>query len=195
MTSWVVALSPLAQSAEIEGRLLRLQGLSAACLPPAAGGCPLHAHPSPQTVCRARGWECTPSTYFCICSLIWWASLIAQVVKNLPAMQETWVRFLDQEVSLEKGTGYPLQYSWASFVAQLVKNPRRPGFDPWVGKIPREGKVYPPQYSGLENSNVRINLLITFIIKIFPKRGRKDLKLLLLCCLVTLCSQSLAAEL
>ena len=40
-------------------------------------------------------------------------------------------------------------------MAQLVKNPlqcRRPGFDPWVGKIPGEGKGYPLQYSGLENS-------------------------------------------
>ena len=35
--------------------------------------------------------------------------------------------------------GYPLQYSWASLVAQLVKihlQCGRPGFDPWVGKIP-----------------------------------------------------------
>ena len=31
-----------------------------------------------------------------------WASLIAQSVKNLPAMQETWVRFLGQEDPLEK---------------------------------------------------------------------------------------------
>ena len=30
--------------------------------------------------------------------------------------------------------------------------PERPGFDPWVGKIPGEGKGYPLQYSGLENS-------------------------------------------
>ena len=29
---------------------------------------------------------------------------------------------------------------------------RRPGFDPWVEKIPREGEDYPIQYSGLENS-------------------------------------------
>ena len=29
--------------------------------------------------------------------------LVAQMVKNLPAMQETWVRFLDQEDPLEKG--------------------------------------------------------------------------------------------
>ena len=32
-----------------------------------------------------------------------WASLIAQLVKNLPAMQETQVQFLGQEDSLEKG--------------------------------------------------------------------------------------------
>ena len=33
--------------------------------------------------------------------------------------------------------GYPLQYSWASLVAQMVNNHlqcSRPGFDPWVGK-------------------------------------------------------------
>ena len=28
----------------------------------------------------------------------------------------------------------------------------RPRFNPWVGKIPGEGKGYPLQYSGLENS-------------------------------------------
>ena len=28
----------------------------------------------------------------------------------------------------------------------------RPGFDPWIGKIPWKGKGYPLQYSGLENS-------------------------------------------
>ena len=31
-----------------------------------------------------------------------WASLVAQLVKNLPAMQETWVRFLGREDPLEK---------------------------------------------------------------------------------------------
>ena len=38
-----------------------------------------------------------------------------------------------------EGKGYPLQYTWASLVAQLVKihlQCRRPGFNPWVGKIP-----------------------------------------------------------
>ena len=32
-----------------------------------------------------------------------WASLVAQVEKNLPAMQETWVQSLGQEGPLEKG--------------------------------------------------------------------------------------------
>ena len=31
------------------------------------------------------------------------ASLVAQLVKNPPAMRETWVRLLGQEVPLEKG--------------------------------------------------------------------------------------------
>ena len=38
-----------------------------------------------------------------------------------------------------EGIGYPLQYSWASLVAQMVKNlpeSGRPGFSPWIGKIP-----------------------------------------------------------
>ena len=32
-----------------------------------------------------------------------WASLVTQVVKNLFAMQETWVQFQGQEDLLEKG--------------------------------------------------------------------------------------------
>ena len=32
-----------------------------------------------------------------------WASLVAQEVKNLPAVPETWVRSLGQEDPLEKG--------------------------------------------------------------------------------------------
>ena len=44
--------------------------------------------------------------YPCQCS---WASLVVQLVKNLPAMTETWVQFPGWEDS-EKGKGYPLQY-------------------------------------------------------------------------------------
>ena len=43
-----------------------------------------------------------------------------QLVKNLPAVQEMPVQFLGWA---NPGIGYPLQYSWASLMAQLVKNP------------------------------------------------------------------------
>ena len=51
------------------------------------------------------------------------ASLIVWLVNNPPAMQETPVLFLRLGRSAGEGMGYPLQYSWTSFVAQLVKNP------------------------------------------------------------------------
>ena len=38
-------------------------------------------------------------------------------------MQETQVQFLGQERSIGEVIGYPLQYFWASLVAQLVQNP------------------------------------------------------------------------
>ena len=53
-------------------------------------------------------------TFIFIYYLVIQSSLIAQLVKNQPTMQETPVRFLGQEDLLEKGLGYPLQYSWAS---------------------------------------------------------------------------------
>ena len=34
--------------------------------------------------------------------LYYWAFLVAQLVKNLPAVQETWVRYLGWEDPLEK---------------------------------------------------------------------------------------------
>ena len=75
-----------------------------------------------------------------ICS----ASLVAQIVKNPPTMWETLVRSLDWEDPLEKRNGNPLQYSWASLVAQMVKKKKNTsacnegdlGLIPWLGKIP-----------------------------------------------------------
>ena len=49
------------------------------------------------------------------------ASLIALLVKNSPAIQETLVQFMGQEDPLEKGYATCL-YSWDSLVAQLAKN-------------------------------------------------------------------------
>ena len=57
--------------------------------------------------------------------------------------------------STGEGIGYLLRYSWASLVAQLVKN--LPAvWETWVWSLgwedpPREGKGYPLQCSGLEN--------------------------------------------
>ena len=55
-----------------------------------------------------------------------------------------------------EGLGYPLQYSWASLVAQLVKEPNYNAGDlgliPGLGRSSGEGKGYPLQYFGLENS-------------------------------------------
>ena len=50
--------------------------------------------------------------------------------------------------SFGEGTGYSIQYSWASLMIQMVKNLpamqcRRLGFDPWVGKKPWK-RVWPP---------------------------------------------------
>ena len=42
--------------------------------------------------------------------LVIWASLVAQMVKNLPAGQETWLWSLGWEDPLEGGRGNPLQY-------------------------------------------------------------------------------------
>ena len=44
---------------------------------------------------------------------IYWPSLLTQLVKNLPATQETRVRFLDQEDPLEKElANHPSILTW-----------------------------------------------------------------------------------
>ena len=65
-------------------------------------------------------------------------SLRAQLAKNQPAPQATLAWFLGQEDPLI-GMGYPLQYSWPTLLAQLERihlQCGRPGFNPWVEKIP-----------------------------------------------------------
>ena len=91
-----------------------------------------------------------------------WASLVAQLVKNLLAMWETWVWSLGWEDPLEKGKAIhssilAWRISWTvwsmgsqrvghdsatltlTLIAQLVKNPpamQGPQFKSWVRKIP-----------------------------------------------------------
>ena len=65
----------------------------------------------------------------------YWASLVALMVKNLPAMQETWVPFLGWEDFPGEGKGDPLQYfclenpvgrgAWQATVHGVAKNQTR----------------------------------------------------------------------
>ena len=78
---------------------------------------------------------------------------MAQLVKNLPAMQETLIQFLGQEDPLEKGQashssilGFLWWLSWQRICLQCGR------ILSGLGRSPREGKGYPLQYSGLENS-------------------------------------------
>ena len=54
--------------------------------------------------------------------------------------------------SAGEGIGYPLQYSWVSLIAQMLRislQCGRPGFDPWVGKIPwRRDRLPTPVFLG-----------------------------------------------
>ena len=57
-------------------------------------------------VCMAESLHCSPETTTTLLisySLTFWASLVAQSVKNLPAVQETRVQSLGWEDPLEKG--------------------------------------------------------------------------------------------
>ena len=51
-----------------------------------------------------------------------WASLVAQMIKNPPAMQETWVRFLAWENPLEKGMA-----THSSILAPRIPRIEEPG--------------------------------------------------------------------
>ena len=96
--------------------------------------------------------------YVCVCILFqiffhYRASPVDLLVKNPPAMQETQVQFL--KICWRRDR-LPLQYSWASLVAQLLKKPPTV-WETWVQSLGWEGplekgKGYPLQYSGLENS-------------------------------------------
>ena len=89
------------------------------------------------------------------------ASLIAQLVKNLPAMQETGVRFLGQEDSPGEGNGNPLQYS-------CLENPiDRGAWQATVHETTRAGhdlvtKTTPPHSMGEVN---KTNTYLNFILK------------------------------
>ena len=80
-------------------------------------------------------------------------SLIAQLVKNPPSIQETLVQFLGQEDLLENGQathssilGLLLWLSWQRIHLQCG----RAGFNPWVGKFPWRRERLPTPVFWLE---------------------------------------------
>ena len=84
-----------------------------------------------------------------------WASLVAQLVKNLPAMWETWVRSLGWEDPWRREklpTPVFSGFSGGSAGKEHTRNAGDLVSIPGVGRSPEEGKGYPFQYSALENS-------------------------------------------
>ena len=78
--------------------------------------------------------------------------MVAQLIKNPPAMQETAGSIPGSGRSPGEGIGYPLHYSWASLVAQTVKNPpaMRETWSPSLGweDALEKGIDYPLWFSG-----------------------------------------------
>ena len=64
-----------------------------------------------ETLVQFLGWEDPLEKGYATHSSILGLSLVAQMVKNSPAMWETWVQSLGWEDSPGEGKGYPLQYS------------------------------------------------------------------------------------
>ena len=81
--------------------------------------------------------------------------MIAQLAKNPPALLETLVQFLSREDLLEKGEATHsciLGFPCGSAGKESACSPGNRGLIPGLGRSPGEGKGYPLQYSGLENS-------------------------------------------
>ena len=83
------------------------------------------------------------------------ASLIAQLVKNLPAMQETQFNSWVGKIHWRRDR-LPIPVFWGfpcgSAGKESACNAGDVGSIPGLGRSPGEGKGYPLQYSGLENS-------------------------------------------
>ena len=59
-----------------------------------------------------------------------WASLVVQLVKNLPAVQETWVQSLGWEDPMEKGMATTLKH----LPGKSYRQRSLVGYSPWDGK-------------------------------------------------------------
>ena len=84
-----------------------------------------------------------------------WASLIAQLVKNPPAMHETQFDSWEGKIHWRRDrlpTPVFLDFPAGSAGKESACNMGDLGLIPGLGRAPGEGKGYPLQYSGLENS-------------------------------------------
>ena len=118
---------------------------------------------------------------YCLCLIEEFprASFVAQLVKNPPAMWETWVRYLGWECPLEKGKAphtsilvwripctiqpmgsqrigqdwvtFPFPFPGGSDWKESACTVGDPGLIPGLGRSPGEGNGNPLQYSCLEN--------------------------------------------
>ena len=82
-------------------------------------------------------------------------SLRAQLVKNLPAMQENWFDFWVGKIPWRRDrlpTPVFLGFPCGSAGKEFTCSAGDLGLIPGLGRAPGEGKGYPLQYSGLENS-------------------------------------------
>ena len=88
--------------------------------------------------------------------VVQWVSLVAQMVKNLPAMQETHVRFLGGEDALEKGMA-----TYTSIRAWRI---------PWTGKT---GGLYSPWgHKELDaTERLTLSLLVQWLRIRLPMQG------------------------
>ena len=83
-----------------------------------------------------------------------WASLVAQLVKNPPAMEETLVRFWVGKFPWRRDrlpTPVFLGFPGGSDSKESAWNVGDLGLISGLGRSPGEGNSYPLQYSGLEN--------------------------------------------
>ena len=153
-TPWTVAH----QAPSVYG-ILQARILEWAAMPSSRGSSPLRGHPRPLLwhvdslpvvpatweAMYIYGWEAV-SVYIYTRTYTYmyiWASLVAQTVKNLPAMQGIWVQSLGQEDSLEKGMDTHVSTLGASLVAQMAKEPTcnagDAGLIPGSERCPGEG--------------------------------------------------------
>ena len=80
-----------------------------------------------------------------------WASLVAQMVKNLPAMQETWVLSLGQEHPLEKGMA-----THASILAWRI---------PWTEAPGNQSTVHGVAKSQTQSIDFHMDCIVIYSLK------------------------------